>query len=187
MVETAGHDLEADNKSGRSEYGLLCAGRCQPRSVDADQLGSAAYRAHAAAGFRSVAQIKALHRAGQDGNRTRNELVHAAAGGRQNHCRSTCADFSRPRRMIAERSSNVRWFLVCGLFVLSAVAFLDRVNISIAGSSIASEFGLSDVHLGWVFSSFLLGYALFQTPGGWLADKWGSRRVLAAGVIWWGI
>ncbi len=89
--------------------------------------------------------------------------------------------------MSVERTSNVHWFLVFWLFVLSAVAFLDRVNISIAGSSIAAEFGLSDVHLGWVFSSFLLGYALFQAPGGWLADKWGSRRVLAAGVLWWGI
>jgi len=88
---------------------------------------------------------------------------------------------------MSEETSNVRWFLVFWLFVLSAVAFLDRVNISIAGSSIAAEFGLSDVHLGWVFSSFLIGYALFQTPGGWLADKWGSRRVLATGVLWWGI
>jgi MFS transporter, ACS family, glucarate transporter len=89
--------------------------------------------------------------------------------------------------MSVEGTSNVRWFLVFWLFILSAVAFLDRVNISIAGSSIAPEFGLSDVQLGWVFSSFLIGYALFQTPGGWLADKWGSRRVLAAGVLWWGI
>ena len=89
--------------------------------------------------------------------------------------------------MSVERTSHVRWFLVFWLFILSAVSFLDRVNISIAGSSIAAEYGLSDVHLGWVFSSFLLGYALFQTPGGRLADKWGSRRVLTAGVLWWGI
>jgi ACS family glucarate transporter-like MFS transporter len=89
--------------------------------------------------------------------------------------------------MSVERTSHVRWFLVFWLFILSAVSFLDRVNISIAGSSIAAEYGLSDVHLGWVFSSFLLGYALFQTPGGGLADKWGSRRVLTAGVLWWGI
>ena len=83
--------------------------------------------------------------------------------------------------------SRTRWLLVFWLFVLSAVAFLDRVNISIAGASIATEFGLSNVHLGWVFSSFLLGYALFQTPGGWLSDRLGPRRVLTAGVIWWGI
>jgi len=84
-------------------------------------------------------------------------------------------------------TSHTRWLLVFWLFVLSAVAFLDRVNISIAGGSIAAEFGLTNVQLGWVFSSFLLGYALFQTPGGWLSDRLGPRRVLTGGVIWWGI
>jgi ACS family glucarate transporter-like MFS transporter len=84
-------------------------------------------------------------------------------------------------------NSSVRWFLIFWLFVLSAVAFLDRINISIAGSSIASEFGLSKVRLGWVFSAFLVGYALFQTLGGWLADRLGPRRVLTLGVLWWGL
>jgi len=64
--------------------------------------------------------------------------------------------------------------------VLSAVAFLDRVNISIAGSSLAMAYHLSNVQLGWVFSAFLAGYPLFQTPGGRLVDRLGSRRVLAA-------
>lgn len=89
--------------------------------------------------------------------------------------------------MSEQRSSNVRWFLVFWLFILSAVSFLDRVNISVAASAIASEYRLSDVQLGWVFSAFLWGYALFQTFGGWLADRLGPRRVLTAGVVWWGI
>ncbi len=89
--------------------------------------------------------------------------------------------------MTASRTSHVRWFLIFWLFVLSAVAFLDRVNISIAGSSIASEYNLTNVELGWVFSAFLAGYALFQTLGGRLADRFGPRRVLAAGVVWWGV
>jgi ACS family glucarate transporter-like MFS transporter len=83
--------------------------------------------------------------------------------------------------------SNVRWLLIFWMFTLSAVAFLDRVNTSIAGSSIASAYHLSNVQLGWVFSALLWGYALFQTVGGRLADRVGPRRVLAAGVIWWGI
>lgn len=82
---------------------------------------------------------------------------------------------------------HVRWYLVFWIFVLSAISFLDRVNISIAGSSIAADFHLTDVQLGWVFSAFLWGYALFQTIGGWLADALGTRRVLTAGVVWWGI
>src|SRR5256885_14105551 len=85
------------------------------------------------------------------------------------------------------KSSHVRWFLVFWLFILSSVAFLDRVNIAIAGASIAAAYHFSNVQLGWVFSSFLIGYALFQTVGGWLADRLGPRRVLTAGVIWWGI
>ena len=89
--------------------------------------------------------------------------------------------------MIPPSISHTRWLLVCWLFVLSAVAFLDRVNISIAGSSIAADYGLTNSQLGYVFSSFLLGYALFQTAGGWLSDKLGPRRVLTVGVVWWGI
>jgi len=83
--------------------------------------------------------------------------------------------------------SRVRWYLISWLFMLSAVAYLDRVNISIAGSSLAAAYHLTNVQLGWVFSSFLAGYALFQTPAGRLADRIGPRRVLAGGVIWWGI
>lgn len=85
------------------------------------------------------------------------------------------------------KGSSVRWVLISWLFVLSAIAFLDRVNISIAGGSLASAYHLSNIQLGWVFSFFLIGYALFQTPGGRLADKLGPRRMLAGGVIWWGI
>jgi ACS family glucarate transporter-like MFS transporter len=84
-------------------------------------------------------------------------------------------------------STRVRWFLVFGLFALSAVAYVDRINIAIAGNSIAAEFHLSNVQLGSLTSAFLMGYALFQTVGGWLADRLGPRRVLAAGVLWWGI
>jgi ACS family glucarate transporter-like MFS transporter len=85
------------------------------------------------------------------------------------------------------RRVPVRSFLIFWLFVLSAVGFLDRTNISIAGPAIRSELGLDDIHLGWVFSSFLLGYAAFQVVGGWLAWRFGPRLVLGAGVLWWGL
>jgi MFS transporter, ACS family, glucarate transporter len=89
--------------------------------------------------------------------------------------------------MNAQPTSRVRWLLVFWLFVLSAVAYLDRVNLSIAGVKLAEEFAISNIQLGVVFSAFLFGYALFQTPAGWLADRFGPRRVLTAGVVWWGV
>jgi MFS transporter, ACS family, glucarate transporter len=89
--------------------------------------------------------------------------------------------------MTVNSTTRVRWFLVFWLFILSAVSYLDRVNISIAGGSIADAYHLSDVQLGKVFSALPVGYALFQTVGGRLADRFGPRRVLAAGVLWWGV
>lgn len=86
-----------------------------------------------------------------------------------------------------EARTRVRWLLVFWLFVLSAVSYLDRVNISIAGGAIADAYHLSDVELGKVFSAMLFGYAIFQTVAGRLADRFGPRRVLTAGVAWWGV
>lgn len=89
--------------------------------------------------------------------------------------------------MGSPRTTHVRWLLIFWLFVLSAVSYLDRVNISIAAGPIASTFELSDVQLGRIFSAMLFGYALLQTVAGYLADRFGARRVLTAGVIWWGV
>lgn len=82
---------------------------------------------------------------------------------------------------------SIRFWLVAVLALLSAIAFLDRTNISIAGPQISREYHLSNIQLGWVFSAFLVGYALFQIPAGWLAGRVGPRKMLALGVLWWGI
>jgi MFS transporter, ACS family, glucarate transporter len=89
--------------------------------------------------------------------------------------------------MSVERSTRVRFFLAFWLFVISGVAFLDRTNITIAGLQISGEYGLGNQRLGWIFSAFLIGYAGFQLPAGWLAARFGPRRVLTFGVVWWGI
>jgi ACS family glucarate transporter-like MFS transporter len=85
------------------------------------------------------------------------------------------------------RRTRIRALLVFWLFLLSAIAFLDRTNISIASPALQRELGIDNIHLGWIFSAFLIGYAAFQVAGGWLAWRLGPRRVLAAGVAWWGV
>jgi ACS family glucarate transporter-like MFS transporter len=82
---------------------------------------------------------------------------------------------------------QVRFLLAFWLFVLSAVSFLDRTNISIAGLQIGRDYGLGNQRLGWIFSSFLIGYAGFQVPAGALAAVFGPRKVLTIGVLWWGV
>jgi ACS family glucarate transporter-like MFS transporter len=81
----------------------------------------------------------------------------------------------------------IRWLLIGWMFVISAVAYLDRVNISIAGQFLQRDLHLDNTQLGAVFSAFVLGYALSQAPAGRLADRFGPRIVVAAGTLWWGI
>ena len=81
----------------------------------------------------------------------------------------------------------VRWVLIFWVFVMSAISYLDRVNISIAVKWIQQDFGINDIEMGWVFLSFSLAYAFFQTPGGRLADKYGPRIVVGIGVVWWSV
>ena len=80
-----------------------------------------------------------------------------------------------------ETGVPIRYVLVLWLLAMSAVAYLDRTNISVAGIEVAQEFAISKIRLGWVFSAFLVGYAGFQIPAGLLARRLGSRRAAALG------
>ena len=79
----------------------------------------------------------------------------------------------------------VRHKMVGGTFILAMIVLFDRILISVAKDPIASDLSLNDKQMGWVLSIFALGYALFQTPSGFLADKLGARRVLTAVVSLW--
>lgn len=80
-----------------------------------------------------------------------------------------------------------RYLVAAGMFLLALLLYVDRVCISVAKESIASELMLSDKQMGWVLSIFALGYALFQVPSGLMADKYGPRKVLASIVSIWSV
>ena len=65
------------------------------------------------------------------------------------------------------------------------ITYLDRVCFSTTAGTMSEELGLSLEELGLAGSSFVLGYVLFEIPGGWLADRFGARLMLTRIVIWW--
>ena len=73
------------------------------------------------------------------------------------------------------------------LFALSLalIMYVDRVALAQAAPFIRTDLGLTQVQMGWVFTTFGWAYALFEIPGGWLGDRFGSRKVLMRIVIWW--
>jgi MFS family permease len=68
---------------------------------------------------------------------------------------------------------------------LSLITYLDRICIMRVKEDIQDDLSFSDTQMGLVFSAFVLGYALFEIPGGWMGDLWGPRRVLTRIVFWW--
>jgi MFS family permease len=73
------------------------------------------------------------------------------------------------------------------LVILGMVTFLDRINISVAGSSIMHDLRLSPLQWGWVQSAFILSYGLMQIPMGALGDRFGHRKILSLIVLWWSL
>ncbi len=67
------------------------------------------------------------------------------------------------------------------------IAYIDRVNMSVAGPLIRDEMGLSNLELGLIFSAFAYPYAAMQILGGWLADRFGPRKVLIVLSLIWGL
>ena len=73
------------------------------------------------------------------------------------------------------------------LVILGMVTFLDRINISVAGSSIMHDLNLSPSEWGWVQSAFILSYGLMQIPMGAMGDRFGHRKILSLIVLWWSL
>lgn len=83
--------------------------------------------------------------------------------------------------------TRVRHLVVASLFVFSFLTIVDRVAISAAKPYMAAELGIGDVAFGFIFGVFALGYALFQVPSGWAADRYGPRAFLTLIVILWSL
>jgi sugar phosphate permease len=83
--------------------------------------------------------------------------------------------------------SRIRWFVLFLISLMYLITYMDRANISVTATAMASEFGLSKIDMGLVFSAFAWAYAVGQIPGGWLADRFGPKKVLLAIVSFWSL
>lgn len=85
------------------------------------------------------------------------------------------------------KSTHTR-FLVLGLiFLITTINYADRASLSISGVPMSEELGINSVQLGYLFSAFGWSYALGQIPGGWLLDKFGSKKVYGFSIGLWSL
>jgi MFS family permease len=91
---------------------------------------------------------------------------------------------SEPAAVLGQ-ATRARYTTVALAMTIAVVMYIDRVCIAQAAPLISKDLGLTRVQMSWAFSVFGWAYALFEIPGGWLADRFGPRRVLTRIVIWW--
>jgi ACS family glucarate transporter-like MFS transporter len=91
------------------------------------------------------------------------------------------------QKSMSKPVGRTRWVVIACTFVIAAVSYLDRNNISIAASSLQREFALTNVQLGTVFSAFIMGYAFTQPIAGRIADRCGAARVIGMAIVWWSV
>jgi len=81
--------------------------------------------------------------------------------------------------------TSFRWAIVSLLFFATAINYADRTVLSIAGPALAKSLQLNSVSMGYIFSAFGWSYVLAQLPGGWLLDRFGSRKIYAISLFSW--
>lgn len=82
---------------------------------------------------------------------------------------------------------RVRYSVLLVLWLGWLFSFIDRMVITLSLPFIGKEFNINSIEQGAIVSAFFVGYAMFQIPGGVLADKFGFRKLLSIGIVWWSI
>jgi len=82
--------------------------------------------------------------------------------------------------------SKVTRRIIPFIFLCYVVAYLDRVNISMA-EGLGSDLNLTDTELGLGGGLFFLGYFLFEVPSNLILHRVGARLWIARIMIVWGL
>jgi MFS transporter, ACS family, D-galactonate transporter len=85
------------------------------------------------------------------------------------------------------RASRVRYSVLAVVFITVVINYMDRTNISVAGTLISKELYLDSVKMGYIFSAFSWTYSLLQIPGGILADRFGTTILYSIILILWSL
>lgn len=81
--------------------------------------------------------------------------------------------------------TSTRYIVLGWLCLAAAISYICRLSIGVAESTIRADLGLTKEMMGFVMSLFYLPYALAQIPGGWLSERWGSRRSIPLLAVGW--
>lgn len=86
-----------------------------------------------------------------------------------------------------QKKTHVRYVILLMLFTTTAINYADRATISIAAPMMSQELQISTIQLGYIMSAFGWSYLVFQIPGGWMLDRFGSKRTYVCAFVLWSL
>lgn len=83
------------------------------------------------------------------------------------------------------RIPHLRWYIAALLFAVSMINYIDRQALSVVAPILTRELHLSPTQYAAILQWFLVAYMITYVVNGWVVDRWGTRRSMAAFVAWW--
>ena len=103
--------------------------------------------------------------------------------------RSRITPSHRLRRSIRDRfliihpsNSKYKWFLLANVMIGTFMAVLDATIVNVGLPKIMASFGVGIDKIEWVLTAYMLALAVMLPTSGWLADKFGYKK-----VYFWGL
>jgi len=87
----------------------------------------------------------------------------------------------------APRRWRSRYSVLLFMWFAWMISYLDRMVMNISLPYIGAEFMLDKAQQGWIASAFFVGYGISQIPGGFFADRFGARTLMAVAVVWFSV
>lgn len=94
------------------------------------------------------------------------------------------------RKKLRNRSSGYhpqndryRWFVLANIMLGTFMAVLDSTIVNVGLPKIMASFGVGIDKIEWVITAYMLSMAVMLPTSGWLADKFGYKRMYFMGLL----
>ncbi len=90
----------------------------------------------------------------------------------------------RPRNSVFHPRHNAyKWILLANVMIGTFMAVLDATIVNVGLPKIMASFGVGLDKIEWVLTAYLLALAVMLPTSGWLADKFGYKRMYFWGLL----
>ncbi len=89
----------------------------------------------------------------------------------------------KPDSVFHPRHELYKWFLLGNIMIGTFMAVLDATIINVGLPKIMASFGVGLDKIEWIITAYMLAMAVMLPTSGWLADKFGYKRMYFTGLL----